>query len=89
MPVPKIFKRFTSKNAFKASLNGNPAPDVPVDRKKDASSRTLVMAAVVPASPDNLAEAWAAAYKELPQAQGGEKSLNRIGASIIDGFACA
>ena len=90
MPVPKIFKRFTSKNTLKVSLDASlPSPDVPANHEKDTSSKTLVMAAVVPSFPDNLAEAWAAANKELPQAQGAEKFLNRVGASIIYVSACA
>ena len=90
MPVPKIFKRFASKNTLKASLDASPpSPDVPANYEKDTSSKTLVMAAVVPTFPDNLTEAWAAANKELPQAHGVEKLLNRVGASIIDCSACA
>jgi len=90
MPVPKIFKRFASKNMLKANLDANPpGPDVPANHEKDASPKTLVMAPIVPGFPDNLAEAWVAANKELPQAQGVEKFLNRVGASIIDGSACA
>lgn len=89
MPVPKIFKRFSSKNALKSTRDGDLAPDVPASHEKDTSSKTLVMVPVVPTFPDNLKEAWAAANKEVPQAQGVEKFLNRVGTSIIGYSACA
>ena len=83
MPLPKIFKRFTSKKTPKANRDVNPAPDVPKTQEKDASSKALVTAAVVPSFPDNLKEAWAAANKQLPQAKGAEKFLNRVGPSNL------
>ena len=85
MPVPRIFKRFTRKTTSKASADVTTAPNVPANHEKDASSKTLVAPVVVPAFPDNLKEAWAAANKELPQARGAEKFLNRVGTSIADG----
>ena len=87
MPVPKIFKRLSSKNIPKTSRDANPAPNVPANHEKDTSSKTLVTAPV-PTFPDNLKAAWAAANRELPQAQGVEKFLNRVGASIIDCSTC-
>ena len=88
MPVPKVFKRFASKSTLKAGRDTTTASDVPADHEKDASSKTLVVAAVIPTYPDNLKEAWAAAHKELPKAQGVEKFLNRVGTSITDGPTC-
>ena len=81
MPLPKIFKRFTSKKTPKSNRGVNPAPDVSKTQEKDTSSKALVTAAVVPSLPDHLREAWAAANKELPQAKGAEKLLNRVGQS--------
>lgn len=91
MPVPKLFKRFSSKNTLKVTPDSSPptSPDVAAKHEKDALSEALVVTAVVPTFPDNLTEAWAAANKELPQARGVEKLLNRVGALIIDGFPCA
>ena len=85
MPVPKIFKRFTSKSTLKATGDTSPAPGVSASHEKDGPSNALVVAAVVPAFSDSLKEAWTAANKELPQAHGVEKLLNRVGTSIIDG----
>ena len=82
MPVPKVFKKFASMSTLKGATTTS---DVPVKHKKNTSPKTLVMAAVVPAYSENLAEAWVAEHKELPKAQGVEKFLNRIGASVTDG----
>ena len=88
MPVPKIFKRLASKSTLRTGQDVVAAPNVPADYEKGASSKSLVMAAVVPTYPDNLTEAWAAAHKELPKTHGAEKFLNRVGVSIIDGPKC-
>jgi hypothetical protein len=89
LPVPRIFKRFATKNRRKPSRNTKPTPDVPASHEKDTSSGTLVMSPAAPAFSDNLQEAWAAAHKELPQAGGAEKLLNRASALIIDGSRCS
>ena len=81
MPLPKIFKRFTSKKIPKGNQDASPTPNTPKTHEKDDPSKALVTAAVVPTFPDNLKEAWAAANKELPQAHGAEKFLNRVGPS--------
>ena len=83
MPVPKIFKRFASKSTLKVTKDVSAVLDVSADDEKDASSKTLVMAATVPAYSDNLKEAWDAANKELPKAKGVEKFLNQVGGSIV------
>ena len=84
MSVSKIFKRFASKNTQKPSRDRTtPSSNVSTKHEKDASSKTLP-GAVVPTFPDDLTEAWAAANKQLPQARGVEKILNRVGASIAD-----
>jgi len=89
MPMPKFLKRrVASKSTLKATRDATPAPDVPADHEKETSSKTLVMAAVVPTYADNLTEAWAAAHKELPKAQGVEKFLNRVGTPITDPIWC-
>jgi len=85
MPVPKVFKKFASKSTLKAGGGAVTTPEVPANHE-DALSTTLVMAAAVPTYPKNLTEAWSAAHKELPKAQGAEKFLNRVGASVIDGL---
>jgi len=90
MPVPKIFKRFKSKSSLRVGPDAVIALGVPLSHEKEASSKTLVaVAAVVPAYPENLTEAWAAAHKELPEAQGVEKFLNHIGASTIGVPICS
>lgn len=38
--------------------------------------------------PDSLKEAWVAASRELPWAQGVERSLNRVSMSIVNCSAC-
>jgi len=83
MPVPKIFKRFASKSTLRAGPDAAIALDGLLNNEKETPSKTLVVAAVVPTYPENLTEAWAAAHKELPEAQGVEKFLNRVGASTI------
>ena len=85
MSVSKIFKRLAHKNTPKPSRDAAPASDVPAEHGKDASSKTLVGDVVAPTFPDNLKAAWAAANKKPPQAQGVEKFLNRVGASVSDG----
>jgi len=87
MSVSKIFKRFASKNTPKPSRDTAPSSNVPAKHEKDTSSKTLV-GTVVPTFPNDLKEVWAAANKQLPQAQGVEKFLNRVGAPITDGPKC-
>ena len=82
MSTPKLFKSFSSKSSSEAS----PVPDhVQGNGKKDGSPKTVAMTpdGPVPEYSDGLREAWMAAQRELPQAQGAEKVLNKIGMSII------
>ena len=78
MPTPKLFKKFPSKSS---PSENNPVPDVPTNDKKDGSPQTVTAAAdsPVPEHSDSLVETWTAAHQELSQAQGVEKSLNKIG----------
>jgi hypothetical protein len=75
MPTPKLFKKFSSKN--NEPSQSRPAPDDDVPKTADVTSD-----APVPGYSDSLTEAWAAAHRELTQAQGAEKVLNEIGMSI-------
>lgn len=84
MPVPRIFKKFASKSTLRASNGTTAVPDVTAGHEKNISSKSLVMATVVPAFSENLTEAWTVADKELPTAEGTEKLLNRAGTSTID-----
>ena len=86
MPVPKVFKRFASKTTLKADKGTVATPNVPANRDKDASSKTLVMATVVPTYSENITEAWVAAHNGLPKAQGVEKLLNHVGAPVGGGL---
>lgn len=85
MPVPRLFKKFASKSTLRASNRAATVPDVTAGHEKDVSSKTLVTATVVPVFSENLTEAWTVAHKELPEAEGTEKLLNRIGMPTIDG----
>lgn len=81
MPTPKLFKKFSSRsNASESS----PAPDVPANDEKGDLSQTAAVTTdgPVPEYSDSLKDAWTAAHKELPQAKGAEKFLNKIGMSI-------
>ena len=75
MPTPKLFKKFSSKNN-NLSRSG-PALDEDVPQTADVTSD-----APVSGYSDSLTEAWAVAHRELPQAHGTEKVLNKIGMSI-------
>ena len=81
MPTPKLFKKFSSKSNTSES---SPAPDVPADEEKVEFPQPVTATAdgPVPEYSDTLKDAWTAAHKELPQAQGTEKFLNKIGMSI-------
>ena len=82
MPTPKLFKKFSSKSSASES---NSALDVPANDEKEDESQTIAVTSdgPVPESSDDLEEAWKAAHQELPQAQGAENFLNKIGMSII------
>jgi hypothetical protein len=80
MPTPKLFKKFSSKTE---ASEGGPATDVPADDKGDVPRPiTLTSDDTIPAYSDGLKYAWAAAHRELPQAKGAEKVLNKIGGSL-------
>jgi hypothetical protein len=83
MPTPKLFGKFSSKS--KNPSESSSAPDVPAnDDKGDASQTDIVSSdGPIPGYSDSLKEAWTAAHQELPQVQGAEKFLNKIGMSII------
>ena len=75
MPTFHLFKKFSSKSdAPKSPSATNVLPSV----KRDVQ-QTMTPSDAVPAYPDSFKEAWAGAHKELPQAQGAEKFLNKIG----------
>jgi len=52
MPVPKIFSGVASKSTLKTGRDGSPASGVTANYEKEASSKTLVTAAVVPTYPN-------------------------------------
>ena len=81
MPTPKLFKKFSSRSTESES---GPPPDTPADDEKIEFPQPVTAAAdgSVPEYSDSLKDAWAAAHKELPQAKGAEKFLNKIGMSI-------
>ena len=66
MPMPNLFKKFSSKGS---SLKTRPAADVsPNDKENNAKAIVEPSGGAFPAYSDTLKEAWAVAYKELPQA---------------------
>ena len=97
-PSPEeLVRKFTSKKesgvlaalslssavALSVSKTG-PASNVPANYE-DNSPQTVPMIAdgSIPEYTDNQKEAWMAAHREMPQARGAEKVLNKIGMSII------
>ena len=79
MPTPKLFKKFSSKSNIPesgsaANVSPNDRGDLPKTATPDDDN--------TPAYSDDYKEAWAVAHKELPQARGAEKFLNKIGGSI-------
>ena len=82
MPTPKVFKSFSSKSNPSET---SPTPDVLGKEEKDGSPQTVTVNAdgPIPEYSDSLKEAWMAAHREMPQAQGAEKALNKIGMSTI------
>ena len=85
MPTPKFFKKFSSKD----SAEGDESPDAtPTTRTKDLPlEKTAIADPNVPQYSHAIKEAWSAANAELPQAQGVEKFLNRVGTLIVSVFA--
>ena len=73
MPMPS-FKGSSSKNDTPKSTS---IANLPRNDEGPTPGDTI------PAYSDSFEEAWATAYKELPQARGAEKILNKIGQSII------
>ena len=82
MPTPKVFKSFSSKSNPSET---SPTPDVLGNEEKDGSPQTVTVNAdgPIPEYSDSLKGAWIAAHREMPQAQGTEKVLNKIGMLII------
>ncbi|KAF9781672.1 hypothetical protein BJ322DRAFT_1161455 [Thelephora terrestris] len=77
MPTLKLFKKSHSKSN---ASQEHPAPDVPANDKEDVPRPiTTTSDDAVPEYSDSLKEAWAAAHRDLPKAQGAEKLLNTIG----------
>ena len=81
MPTPKLFKKFSSKsNTPESSSTLDASPNY----KEDAPQATIEPSEdTIPSYSDHLKEAWEAAHKELPRAQGAEKVLNKIGRPIV------
>ena len=80
MPTPKLFKNSPSES--NNSSESSSAPDVPANANHGASQNlTATPAGPVPEYSDSLKEAWTVAHPELPQVQGAEKLLNKIGMS--------
>jgi len=78
MPTPKFFRKFSSKDSSEDS------PDAtPTSVKKIPPEIQTVTDPNVPQYSDAMREAWSAANAELPQAQGVEKFLNRVGTLIV------
>lgn len=80
MPTPKFFKSSSKSNAPESGS----VVDVSADDKEGISNSTNVTPGdAVPAYSDGFKEVWAAAHRDVPQAQGAEKVLNKIGGSTV------
>ena len=78
--MPSFFKKFSSKD----SPEDSPDEDPPTIHKKEiCSEKDPIADPNVPQYSDAMKEAWSAANAELPQAQGAEKLLNRVGTLIV------
>ena len=80
MPSSKLKKFFPHRD----TSEGSSATDVSPARARDTSQAVPTTSDVAtPVYSDGMKEAWAAAHKELPQVQGTEKVLSKIGMSTI------
>ena len=78
--MPSFLKKFSSKD----SSEDSPDEDPPTINKKEIhSEKNLIADPNVPQYSDAMKEAWSAANAKLPQAQGAEKLLNRVGTLIV------
>ena len=78
--MPSFLKKFSSKD----SPEDSPDEDPPTINKKEIrSKKNLIADPNVPQYSDAMKEAWSAANAELPQAQGAERLLNRVGTLIM------
>jgi hypothetical protein len=78
MPMPKFFTGSSSRGH--ASENDS-RTDTPANDNSEFASRTTITPGIaIPEYSDSLRDAWTAAHRELPQAKGTEKILNKIGA---------
>jgi hypothetical protein len=80
MPMTKLKESSSKRNAPDSSS----APNVPQnDRGNTQNTVTITPDNAIPTYSYVSKQTWAAAHKELPQAHGAEKFLNKIGRSIV------
>ena len=77
MPMPKLFGGTSSKGS--APENGSRADTSANDEEFVPQTTTVTSGIAAPEYSDSLRDAWTAAHRELPQAKGTEKILNKIG----------
>jgi len=84
MPTPKFFKKFSSKDKDSSGNSPAESPDAtPKARTKEIPLEEAKIANPdVPQYSDTMKEAWSAAHAKLPQAQGAEKFLNKVGTLV-------
>ena len=80
MPTPKFFKSSSKSNA---SESGSVVDVSANDNEGIPKSTNVASDDAVPAYSDSFKEVWAAANRDVPQAQGAEKVLNNIGGSTV------
>lgn len=83
MPTPKFFRNFSSKDSAEGSPDDSPDATPATHTGDTPPEKTAVVDPNVPQYSDAMKEAWSAANAELPQAQGTEKFLNRVGTLIM------
>lgn len=83
MPTPKFFRKFYSKDSADDSPDEGPDDTSTTRTKAVPPGKTVVADPNVPQYSDATKEAWSTTNAELPQAQGVEKSLNRVGTLIV------
>ena len=77
MPMPKLFRGSSSKGNAPEDASRT---DTPANGEEFVPrTTTAISGPEVAEHSDSLKDAWTAAHRELPQAKGTEKILNKIG----------
>ena len=82
MSTPKFFPKFSLKDSPKNTPDASPDATPAISTEEVLLETPAIPDPHVPQRSDTMKEAWNAANAEPAQAQGAEKLLNRVGASI-------